>query len=70
MFGLDVIFIPFIIYAITLGIKNRKKFTKIMSKSIKSKRKNNFSENKNQNLDSLGSEISGNLMSSCVRVIL
>ena len=47
MFGLDVVFIPFIIYAITLGIKNRKKFAKIMSKSIKSKRKNNFSENKN-----------------------
>jgi hypothetical protein len=46
MFGLDIILIPFLIYAVVLGVRSRKMVMNLISKAKKAKKKQNFNENR------------------------
>jgi hypothetical protein len=46
MFGLDIILIPFLIYAVVLGVRSRKMVMSLISKAKKAKKKQNFNENR------------------------
>jgi hypothetical protein len=46
MFGLDIILIPFLIYAVVLGVRSRQMVMNLISKAKKAKKKQNFNENR------------------------